>query len=182
MLHLGIRAIREMFINNRNIYPLQIVRLKSSISGVFILAILLIVPINQVSADFSTTVTLTYGNYGDFDTLVGLPSDGFKDDIIINMTLELYNKKYSTPIDLYFGITLPSGQEFWWEANLIVYKSSSYASFDLTIVILEIATESGFYTAQAVGFAASEKFSYMTYLVFDPPGSGIGQPPGAFFL
>ena len=157
-------------------------RLKKSVAGVAILAILFLLPLQQASANYTTTVTLTYGNYGDLDTLVGLPADGFQDDIIINMTLELSNKRYSTPIDLYFGIILPSGQQFWWEANLIVYKTSTTASFDLSVVIIDIATESGFYTAQAVGFAVNEQFSYLTSIIFDPPGGGAGRPPTATFL
>jgi len=131
--------------------------------------------ISQISANFSINIILNDAWYEDAD------ADGDEDDIIILLTLELNNKRVVTKADLYLGIELPSGMEYWFVANFMLRKSGSYGYINLKFTLLNTATESGWYWAHAVGFAAGDQYSMMDSLEFDPPGGKTGGSPTGYW-
>ncbi|MCH8906361.1 MAG: hypothetical protein IH840_04655 [Candidatus Heimdallarchaeota archaeon] len=137
---------------------------------------ILSVGIVPVSADYSVVVTLNDAWYEDSD------NDGYEDDIILILTLELFIKRAVTKVDLYVGVQLPSGAEFWFLTELKLRKSGDYASFDFKFTLFDTATESGWYTAYAIGYAAGDKYAIMDSLEFDPPGSKSGGVPRAIYI
>jgi hypothetical protein len=145
----------------------------------FVLLVLISLPLLSIpaSANFSVNIYIDDAWYEDID------SDGIEDDIGVNLTVSLYNKYVYTDIDLYLGITLPSGYEYWFLASFTVEKYTYYTDFGMTFELYNTATESGWYDASAVGFADGEMFSYMHTITFDPPGdTNEGNPAGAYYF
>lgn len=127
--------------------------------------------ISTASANFSVYVSFNDAYYADLD------SDTLQDDIRLDMTIEIYNYQYSTDVELYVGITLPSGTQYWFLVTFTVYKSTYGYSTGMLFNAYDTATESGWYDASAVGFANGESYSIMETITFDPPGgSGPGNP------
>lgn len=131
--------------------------------------------VNSASANYSVYIDITDAYYADLD------SDGFEDDIRILVVMDLYNYKYTTDIDLYVGIEKPLGEEVWFLAEFLAYKTTYHESYSISFNLLNTATESGWYTAYSVGFADNEQFSIMSNLLFDPPGVVGGDPPSGTF-
>lgn len=134
---------------------------------IFVLAIF--ASAGQASANFSVYVSINDAYYADLD------GDLLADDIKLDLTLEIYNYNFYTSVEVYVGVTLPSGTEYWFVITLDVYKSTTYYGTGLDVNLYDTATESGWYTAHAVGFASGESYSVMESLTFDPPG---GYLPG----
>lgn len=120
--------------------------------------------VQQSAANFSVYASINHAFYADLD------ADGREDDVCIYLTIEVYNYRIYTDIDLYIGVTLPSGSEFWFLVEFTVKKSYYYGWIDMKFDTFNTALESGWYDASAVGFAESERFSIMETLTFDPPG------------
>lgn len=121
------------------------------------------------------SITIDDAYYGNLD------DDSYEDDIRISLTLVVSNWYYYTDIDLYIGIELPSGIEFWFIAEFTVYKTTYSGYITIDFDLLNTATESGWYTASAVGFANNERVSIMDTLIFDPPGSTDGADPKGYY-
>lgn len=132
---------------------------------------------SSVKANYSVDVFIEDAWYEDLD------SDGYQDDIGVNLSVELSNQYVYTDIDMYLGITLPSGTEYWFLASFTVEKYTYYTYFRMTFELLNTATESGWYKASAVGFADGDRFSYMDSIIFDPPGQpNESDPQGSYYF
>ncbi len=128
------------------------------------------------SANFSVDMTIEDAWYADLD------NDSYTDDIAVVVLLELYNYNYITSVDVYIGVELPSGTTYWFTADLSLYKTTYYGYLEITFHLLNTATETGWYTAKAVGFADGETLSIMHSYDFDPPGeTNGGDPVGIYF-
>ena len=77
--------------------------------------------IHPAKADYSVSVTINDAYYSDLD------GDGLQDDIRIDLTVVLSNKYVYTDIDLYLGLTLPSGIEYWFLHSFTLQKSTIVA-------------------------------------------------------
>lgn len=151
--------------------------MKKNNYGLF--AILLLIAtstsIHPTNANFSALSTISDAYYTDLD------QDGLQDDVRLLILLELVNNKMYTNVDLYVGLKLPSGTEYWFLAEFVLVKYTTYGYVQLEFDLLNTATETGWYEANTVGFAGNEQFSYMDSLVFDPPGSKNGDAVTASF-
>jgi len=147
--------------------------MKKSFTAIMILvmSVSFIASIHTASADFSVNVYINGASYGDYD------QDGYQDDIEINLTIELSNQYVYTDIDIYVGVTLPSGQDFWFGYSFTAVKYTYTGYVDMKWDLMNTALESGWYRADAVGFAKGEQFSLMDSLHFDPPGQAGGLDP-----
>ena len=96
---------------------------------------------------------------------------------VLDLDVTLSNPYYRTPVDIYIGITLPSGTEHWFLAEIVVHKTTFTKSFTMHFDLYDTAYESGWYNASAVGFALGEQFSYMHTVTFDPPLERPGGDP-----
>ena len=146
--------------------------------SIFIILPIILTNISPTSANFSVGINITDAYYADLD------ADNFEDDIFISIDVTLSNIYIETDVDIYIGVTLPSGIEFWFVAKITVIKSTYSYNFGINFDLLNTALESGWYTAQAVGFAEGDQYSIMQSLIFDPPGSneGSSDPDGYFSI
>lgn len=129
----------------------------------------LVFPMIPVSANYTANTNIVSAWYADLD------SDGLEDDIGVSLTLTISNNRVVSLVDVYIGLELPSGIEFWFLFEFRVSKSTQTASFDLTFHLMDTALESGWYWAYSVAFANNEQYSLMDSYYFDPPGSGSGD-------
>ncbi|MCY3414491.1 MAG: hypothetical protein INQ03_22780 [Candidatus Heimdallarchaeota archaeon] len=120
--------------------------------------------------NFSVDIYIWDAYYADLDL------DGYEDDIFIEIDLTLTNQYVYTDVEVFIGVTLPSGMEHWFKFDYTFKKTTLTGYITLGYDLYNTATELGWYEANAVGFAQGEEFSYMDTLIFDPPGTGGGDP------
>ncbi len=119
------------------------------------------------SANFSATTTVLDGYYTDSDL------DGYSDDVIAYVSVDIFWGYYGMSLEVYVGLTLPSGTELWYVVNLRVYESY----FVMKLTFLDSAIESGWYTIHAAAFAQVDDYATMHSYTFDPPGGVNNNPP-----
>ncbi len=120
-----------------------------------------------VSANFSADTTVLDGFYTDSDY------DGFADDVVAYVSVDVLWGYYGMSMDVYVGLTLPSGNEIWYVITLTVYTDY----FILKLQFLDSATESGWYSVHAAAFAPQDTYATMHSYTFDPPGGSPNNPP-----
>lgn len=119
------------------------------------------------SANFSATTTVLDAYYTDSDY------DGYSDDVIAYISVDINWGYYGMTLDIYVGLTLPSGNELWYVVTLRAY--SSY--FVMKLNFLDSATEAGWYTVHAAAFSLADDYATMHSYTFDPPGGVTNNPP-----
>ncbi len=142
---------------------------------VFIILPILLANVPASSANFSVSIDITDAYYADLD------ADLLEDDIVVTLNVTLTNIYVSTNVDIYIGITLPSGTEFWFLAEINVVKYTYSVTFGMKFDLMNTALEPGWYEANAVGFADGDQFSIMDSFIFDPPGGTDGGWPTSVY-
>jgi hypothetical protein len=114
-------------------------------------------------------VVIEHADYGDFDT------DSYEDDVVIIFTCRvLEGAKSPAKTDVYFTLTLPSGQQHFALVTIV----GKYTEISLGMYRFNVATEPGWYNivADAYTYGGPKDGTDSDVLVFDPPGSGTGDP------
>lgn len=142
---------------------------KNNFKAIFFVGLTFILLQNSIgaAANFSAYTTVLDAYYTDSDY------DGYQDDVISYVGIDIYWGYYGMLVDVYVGLTLPSGAEQWYLVSVRAY--STY--FVLKLNFLNSATESGWYTVHAAAFAMNDDYSTMHSYTFDPPGGNPNNPP-----
>lgn len=108
--------------------------------------------------------------------------DGNEDDVTIRLTIEIFdsaiNTYYGVNFDLYIGLELPSGTEYWY---LIEFSYWHTNEFPFSVYLLNHATESGWYKATTIGYIEGKDYYYENVIIFDPPGASKPGDPDFIF-
>ena len=133
----------------------------------------IIVPVHASSEKVEAYVD--DGFYSDLD------GQGDLYDIQIDSSIYIQDFKWfyaikGYDIKLQVGLEYPSGLEYTWDINLVVYSSYKH----LTIVFEDATFESGLYTLHLFSKTGENSGIHLFYsqLVFDPPGGGTASRPG----
>ncbi len=153
---------------------------KLPIFAIFFLIMFVAVPLNAATYTPSTVpvyAEITNAYYADLN-LNGLAKDV---RIELNVTLNGFSSSQlnaGVQHGIYVGLVLPSGLEYWYDVQVIIYKSH----YRLALNLYNHATESGWYTAYSAGYlqpGQGEPYLMHSY-IFDPPGIGsTDKPPTA---
>ncbi len=131
--------------------------------------------IQSSSLDFAVIATVDDAYY------CCLEEDCFEDDIVFEMSVFLpyfrwYDAWWGYELDVFVGLTLPSGTEYWYRVSLIAYTDFFFMDFQW----FNYATESGWYTAHSIGVGSDQRANdyIVEYMLdFDPPGKIPGAKP-----
>lgn len=138
---------------------------------------LLLFNVVPTSGNFSVSMYIVDAHYVDLD------ADGKEDDIYVEIDVTLTNYRVSTDVDVYVGITLPSGIEYWFLAKITIVKSTYAKTLGMAFDLLDTANEPGWYDCHAFGLAQGEQYSVMQTYTFDPPGGQSDRDPvGSFYF
>lgn len=126
--------------------------------------------IDKISACNPSYMKIQQTTYGDFD------HDGFEDDLFIEAKMNIHSVgTFKTLFHLF--IQLPSGKTY----HFLCKRSIVFNNDEVTIeiIIIDIATESGWYTAFLMTHYTYKGTSgiMVNYWTFDPPTeTGPGDP------
>lgn len=120
---------------------------------------------------YKTNAKITDAYYGDYDEMEGLVSDGLEDDVRVNITLNVFDPKPHIPIDVYLSVELPSGIIFYYIFEIMVIKETHLHTMNLQFVLLNIATEPGWYDVTVSALGERDPWALEDEFTFDPPGS-----------
>lgn len=125
-------------------------------------------------AELDLTFVETY--YADLD------NDGYEDDILLDLYVELLTFSYWDTIfgknmELYVELELPSGAYHDYGFEITAYQPT----FNIVLECYDHATESGDYTAHAIGFVEGNSYGLYHWVVFDPPGGSKPVPPSMYY-
>ena len=125
---------------------------------------------------YKTSAKITDAFYGDYDEFVGQVSDGLEDDVRVNVTLSVFDPKSEISVYVFLSVEMPSGILFSYIFEIEITKNTKMDQFDLHFVLLDIATESGWYDVTVSAFGERDPFALEDEFTFDPPGSTTTTP------
>ncbi len=132
--------------------------------------------ISTSAVPFKTKAIISDAFYGDYDELEGLESDGLEDDVRVNITLTVFDPKPNIKIDIFLSVKMPSGELFSYTFDILVFKETKEHVMDLQFVLLNIATEPGWYDVTVSALGERDPWAVEDEFTFDPPG-GTNTPP-----
>jgi len=107
-----------------------------------------------------------------------LDADGVEDDVLLDLYIEILDFTYwdsifGRTLTVVMELELPSGAYYDYAFEITTYQ----ATFNFVLECYDHATETGDYTAHALGVINGYEYGLYTYLLFDPPGSGLPVDP-----